>query len=149
MNYEKYIFTVDETATTFNFISEGPKGNIKKRIQFQSTERKNLYNLAFGDVNEATDDINDIVVTNNHDSEKVLATVANAVIEFMKYYPFAGIYAEGSTTSRTRLYQMGISKNLEEIKTLFDIFGLTNDDKWGEFEKNIAYSAFYIKRKEL
>lgn len=39
----------------------------------------NLYNLAFGDKNPLTGEIDDKIVTDNGDSEKVLATVVAAV----------------------------------------------------------------------
>ena len=84
--------------------------------------------------------------TNNEDSQKVLATVASTVYEFVKKYPRAWIVATGSTRARTRLYQMGISNNLEAITTDFIVFGNKNDT-WQLFEKNITYDAFLITLK--
>lgn len=43
-------------------------------------------------------------------------------------------FASGSTTVRTRLYRMGITNNLAEIKVDFKVFGLTiEQNKWEEF----------------
>ncbi len=147
MRYEKYQFRADEDLKIFEFWSVGRKGSIRKRVHFQSSGRVDVYNLAFGDVNPQTDEINDSVTTNNGDTEKVLATVAATVFAFLDKYPNVIVYATGSMPARTRLYQMGISKNFEEIREKFEIFGLLEDIIWVEYEKNIPYSAFYIKNK--
>ena len=68
-------------------------------------------------------------------------------ILFFDRYPYAIVLFKGSTSARTRLYKIGISRNFEELKEDFDIFGLLEDDLWEEFGKNIPYSAFYLKRK--
>jgi hypothetical protein len=90
---EKYQLKSESNFTTFEFISEGPNGLIRKRIQFQSTSTPNLYNLAFGDSNPETNEIDDLVVFNNSDSEKVLATVVAAVYAFFDKHPHAYVYA--------------------------------------------------------
>jgi hypothetical protein len=50
--------------------------------KFSETNLKDLYNLAFGDKNLDTGDLNDLAISNNGDSEKVLATVVAAVYAF-------------------------------------------------------------------
>jgi hypothetical protein len=147
MRLENYSITFDDKQTTFDFISEGENGNIKKRIQFQSVNNKGLYNLAFGDFDVETNDFDDTVVTNNGDSQKILATVALSVFIFMEKYPIATVFAAGSTPSRTRLYKIGISNNIEEWQQDFNIFGFNEQQKWTIFKKEDSYSAFYIKRK--
>lgn len=107
---------------------------------------KNLYNIALGDKLEGSDEIDDLIVTNNQDREKVLATVAATVIIFTKRRPKAQIYIEGSTRSRTRLYQIAISKYFDELSHLFDIKGFMDDDFY-PFEKNNDYASFLITRK--
>lgn len=147
MRLENYTIDFNPAHTIFEFISIGVKGAIKKRIQFQSTEKSNVFNLAFGDVNSLTDDFDDVVTTNNGDSQKVLATVALSVLIFTEKYPDAIVFATGSTPSRTRLYKIGISNNLEELQEIFHIFGLTSDFKSSVYQKNEDYIAFYVKRK--
>jgi hypothetical protein len=71
MRLENYSITFDDKQTTFDFISEGEKGKIKKRIQLQSVNNRGLYNLAFGDFDVETNDFDDTVITNNGDSQKV------------------------------------------------------------------------------
>jgi len=86
-------------------------------------------------------------ISNNGDSEKILATVVAAVYAFTDYYPNCFVYAIGSTKARTRLYRMGITKYLKEITKDFHIYGLHNNE-WESFEKEIEYEAFLAKRKK-
>jgi hypothetical protein len=74
---ERYVLRIDDNFKTFEFISEGPKGAITKSVQYKEMPTAGVYNLGFGDVNVLTDEINDLIVTNNGDSQKVLATVAS------------------------------------------------------------------------
>ena len=148
MRLKTYPLEANESLMTFEFTSEGPKGFIRKRVQFQRMNRKNMYNLAFGDVNIVTDDFDDKVVTDNNDSETVLATVAATVYIFTDKYPSATVYAKGSTLARTRLYRIGISNNLGEISKRFMIHGLLKGIGWAIYEKNKNYSAFLIKIKK-
>ena len=131
---------------TYEFTSVGPKGAIPKLVIYYELE-DNVYNLAFGDKDFNTGDIDDLVITDNKDSQKVLATVASTVYAFFKKYPDAFIRASGSTKARTRLYQMGISKYLDEITADFNVFG-EKDGKLHPFERNIGYDAFLIMRKK-
>lgn len=108
MKVEKYQLKSESNLTTFEFISEGPKGIIRKKIQFQWTSTPNLYNLAFGDTNPETGEIDDLVVSNNADSEKVLATVVSAVYAFFDKHPGAYVYATGSSDARNRLYRIAL-----------------------------------------
>jgi hypothetical protein len=95
-----------------------------------------------------TGDIDDTVITNNGDSEKVLATVAATLYTFTDKFPEAMVFASGSTSARTRLYRIGISNNLDVINADFEIFGLTKDNNWVKFEKKKDFDAFLVKRKK-
>ncbi|MFY8187393.1 MAG: DUF6934 family protein [Flavobacterium sp.] len=119
MSNPKYQLNAEEDLTVFNFISEGPKGKITKIIEIKETNLKGFFNLAFGDKNQETGTIDDTIVTNNNDTEKVLATVVSAVYAFTDLNPDAWVYATGSTDSRTRLYRMGINKYLSQVENDF------------------------------
>lgn len=97
MKLERYELKAGENLTTFEFISEGPKGKISKLIQFSPTNLKDLYNLAFGDKDLNSGEINDLTISNNGDSEKILATVVALVYAFTNKNPDVWIYATGST----------------------------------------------------
>jgi hypothetical protein len=147
MKYEKYQLESDRKLLLFEFVSVGAKGRIKKIVQYTETNLKDYYNLGFGDKDEKTGEINDLVITNNGDSQQVLATVASTVYAFTDKHPDAWIYARGSNSARTRLYRIGITNNLLEIKKDFEVFGL-KDDQWHTFRKGVDYKAFLIKRKK-
>lgn len=147
MGLEQYEANANKSQTTFDFISEGPKGQIVKRVRFTKIKGyKNLYNLGFGDVNKKSSKIDYRVVTDNQDREKVLATVTQALIHFTNRYPKRHVFFQGSNKARTRLYQMAIAKYFEDLTESFKILGLT-DDGWVTFEKNTTYIAFLINRK--
>jgi hypothetical protein len=149
MQNEKYNLTFDSDLINFRFESVGQKGVVQKLVIFQKIdENQDIYNLAFGDLDETTNEIDDEIITNNGDSEKVLFTVASTIYIFTYKYPNARIVLEGSSKSRTRLYQIGISKFLEEIKVDFAVFGLIGKD-WLLFEKNQKYEAFLIQKKRI
>ena len=130
----------------FEFTSQGPKGQIPKLVKYSETNLKDMYNLAFGDKNTKTGQINDRIISNNGDSDMVLSTVVSTVYAFTDKYPDAWVFATGSTKARTRLYRMGITKYITEIKKDFQVFGL-RDDEWEKFEKEVEYEAFLVKRK--
>lgn len=146
MQLPRYELIAEKTLMVFEFTSEGPNGNIQKLIKFSETSLKNFYNLAFGDKDIVSGEIDDTVVSNNGDSEKVLATVVASVYAFTNKYKDVLIYVTGSTKSRNRLYRMGISKYLVEIKRDFHVFGLI-DGAWEKFQHGKEYSAFVAKRK--
>lgn len=147
MKLPKYPLASSDKLMTFEFISEGQKGLVHKLVRFQQTNLKDVYNLAFGDKDFTTGDIDDTVISNNGDSEKVLATVVATVYAFTDKYPDTWIYATGSTKSRTRLYRMGITKFLSEVKEDFEVLGERNDN-WEDFRKNIEYEGFLVRRKK-
>jgi hypothetical protein len=146
MKLDKYQLKAGQELLNYEFISEGPKGLIRKNIQFTLVNRNQVYNLAFGDKDPVTGDIDDLAISNNGDSKKVLATVVGAVYAFCDRHPNAWIYASGSTTARTRLYKIGINNYYDEIKKDFDIFGQIGE-KWEPFEKGKDYIAFLVQRK--
>ena len=147
MNLDKYPIKIGETLMVYEFVSEGVRGNISKLVIYSKTHLHNFFNLGFGDKDEETGTIDDEIVTNNGDSEKVLATVASTLYIFTEKFPGAMIFATGSTKARTRLYRMGITNNITTIEKDFEVFGL-NEKKWHSFEKGIEFDAFLIKRKK-
>lgn len=146
MKLDHYELITGRNLKTFEFLSEGPKGQIVKLIQFQEMDLPNLYNLAFGDLNVITGQLDDKVITDNGDREKVLATVVAAVYEFAGHYPQVWIYATGSTVTRTRLYRMGINKYFDIVEEDFEIMGESKSG-WEWYEKGKDYQAFAIHRK--
>ncbi len=148
MKLEKYNLRAEPGLTRFEFISEGRNGSIRKLIEFQETTDAGLFNLAFGDKDMLSGKMNDLAVSNNGDTEKVLATVVAALYAFCKRYPMAFVYASGSTKARTRLYRMGISKFIEQVQADFFIYWQLGDEFF-EFKSDIDYDGFLVQRKIL
>ena len=146
---DRYTFEISPDHLEYEFYSQGPKGQIKKLVRFQPFETydEQLVNLAFGDWNENTQSIDDAIVSNNDDADKVLATVAIIVLDYTTHFPDVVIYASGSTPSRTRKYQMGINQRYNEIMVLFEIYGITKDDEIQLFIRSVNYAAFLVRRR--
>ncbi len=145
MTLEKYILIADDDDLQFTFTSEGPKGNILKMIQFTNYQHPNFFNLGFGDVEE-DGSLNDEVITNNGDMDKVLATIVSSLYAFTFTHPSALVYASGSTPVRTRLYRIHIVKHLPVAEMDFEIFGQIGEE-WEKFSRDRTYEAFLVKRK--
>lgn len=136
MNLDRYEYMMDETLLNFQFESLGPMGRVLKVIVFtpQNSDGVTYFNLAFGDLDKAQQKLDDLSVTNNNDREKVLATVAAVVLEFLNNFPDMMVYVEGSTPSRTRLYQIGIASQYEEYLPccMFTDFSMVNRKNLGK-----------------
>ena len=150
MDNSVYKFKLIKRLWSFEFYSEGPKGKIKKVVAFTPyhVNGRICFNLCFGDWDETRQMVDDLIITDNKDSLKVLATVADTTMLFTKLYPNSFIYLKGSTPSRTRLYQMGITKYWKEISSLFIVYGYTSNCKWELFLKHNRYDAFLTLRKK-
>lgn len=150
MNLERYEFFAYDTLEQFEFISAGPKGKIKKMVQFvpRHINGTTYFHLCLGDWDETRKDINDLIVTNNHDTKKDLATVAAIILAFTEQFADMSVYATGSTPARTRLYQMGIAANWQEIEPILKVSGYINEG-WQSFKKGVNYKAFLVQKRQL
>ena len=152
MRYEKYDNVIASwDKLEFQFESEGPKGKIKKVVQFAQTQNEDIYNLAFGNLN-IDGSIDDETTNDNKDRNKIFATVAATVYEFSARYPDKKIFFCGTTSERTRLYRMALTVNLEDLKKDFRIYGvLKGIDSFEKvlFQKGVDYFGFMVKRKKM
>ena len=71
-----YTTELNDDFDFFEFDSVGPNGIIRKLVQYIKVPGTVYYNLAFGDKISQTNELDDLVVTNNSDTQKVMATVA-------------------------------------------------------------------------
>ncbi|MVT09060.1 DUF6934 family protein [Chitinophaga tropicalis] len=151
MNKEKYPFKTNNSHANFEFESHGPKGRIKKIIEYyeigKMADETPILNLGFGDWDDALQTVGDLTISNNADRDKILATVASTVLDVTDHFGNVAIYAKGSTPARTRLYQMGINANIKEIETLFNILGLTSSG-WENLQQGVNYTEFLVTRKK-
>ena len=93
MKKERYSF-IKRSDNNYEFISEGPNGNIIKSVEFSRLPMPEIeiFFLGFGDWDEKDSQFNDMSVSNNSDTEKILTTVAWALIDFMQHH--ADFYPE-------------------------------------------------------
>lgn len=118
-----YDIEVAEDRTQFEFVSEGVNGKFTKVVVIAETNYHNLYNLSLTDYDSERNFFDDLSVSNNGDTLKILSTVAQCVVTFFESYSNARIYATGSTKTRNRLYRMGISNNYELIEKEYSVLG--------------------------
>lgn len=149
MNNERYNFSNSEDHKDYIFDSIGPNGEIRKVVRYSLYELDGVeyYNLGFGDLNLETMEVDDLSISANKDRDKVLATVANTVLDFISHFPDALIAATGSTPARTRLYQMAIAANFDDINSFLHVLGY-KDGRWHVFLANGNYERFLVLRRK-
>jgi hypothetical protein len=145
MDLERYNAKSDDGGFSFQFQSEGPRGTIKKIIEYQPVGN-GVFNLAFGDLDEASGKLIDYSRSNNGDKDKILSTIASTVVDFLNQYPTAIVLAVGSTHAKTRLYQMAINKHYQQIHKKFDVMGYYQNE-WESVIRGKNYEAFLVRLK--
>ncbi|HAK76455.1 MAG TPA: hypothetical protein DCM71_06005, partial [Runella sp.] len=84
----------------------------------------------------------------NGDFKKVFATVFQVLSTFLENHPLAIVVFYGSSLARTRLYQIAISRELEQLEERFVVKGLANFI-FEPFVKNKPYEAFSFSLKKM
>lgn len=78
----------------------------------------------------------------------ILATVFQTIYYFLEQHPAATVGFKGSSASRTRLYQVAITRELDEVLQRFDVWGIKLSDNQPEpFQRNTPYQSFFIALK--
>jgi hypothetical protein len=150
MHLQSY-FILDRTDdySVHRFLSLGPNGSIAKLIIFSEYNlAENIYNLALVDViNE--NELSDTHFSNNNDIYKILATVAQTIIDYTNIHPERKIFFEGSDdeNKRNSTYQSAISRYYHILNKDFDIEGFLSDGVKEMFQPNNLYKGFLVKRK--
>ncbi len=140
---ESYDYIAFENKTYFYFESTGNQGIIRKVIVFTHRE-KNLWNLAFGDLGKG--EIDDSIVSNNHDIVKIISTIAKVVYEFSDKFPSREIFIHPVDEKRKKLYNHVFRRNYEAINLKFHIIGTVNN-KEEDYSTEKFYDIFKLKRK--
>lgn len=128
----------------FEFVSEGPKGKIRKVVDYSFIEELGVWNLGFGDYDPATKSIDDQVITDNDDGRKVLATVVFTLSEFFIGHPEAIVFFTGSTDRRTELYGRIIRQSIRDFSNRFLIEGVNQDGSTEVFNSVKLYFGYLI-----
>ncbi len=123
MELPRYPIKSDESSMIFEFTSHGPKGSIKKIVKFSETNLKGIFNIAFGDWNGSTGEIDDTSISNNGDSQLVLATVVSTVYTFTDNYPGSWVL-RWEVQSREQGFTEWESINIyQKLKVIFIFLG--------------------------
>ena len=149
MNEPAYPFRISDDALDYRFESVSEQKIIHKVVEFRSFPNNPIfYNLALLDFEE-DGTLNDLVVSNNHDMARILATVFQSMLVFFKSYPNKLVYFKGSDEVglRTRLYRILISRELEQVRKLFETYGQLADNSFEEFMPDRPYIAFIFQLK--
>jgi hypothetical protein len=148
MEWEIYRLERLDTGPGYWFYSEGPRGRIRKVVEFQWMRwiGTSTFNLAFGDSEEGSAYLNDRSVSNNQDRLKVLHTVATAVIDFLKDHARSIVLIKANSIARARLYQMMIASIWKEIEEDYEVQG-KHGRYWMPFVKGLNYSEFIVYKK--
>ena len=121
---ETYDFKLSPDKLYYLFRSQGPKGEIIKVVLFQRIRQKR-FNLAFGDMKDGQMDDN--IVSDNHDFVKVIATVAACVYDFVKNNPGIALEIVPVDERRKMLYNAVFKRHHVFIQQQFSILGGIDD----------------------
>jgi hypothetical protein len=146
VQYPSYSFVYSADATQYFFESIGPKGVIQKAVVFTLLYEPNVYNLALGDVNPVTGEIDDQTVSDNSDMPVVLSTIFTITKQYLRNNPHHFVHFRGNTSARNRLYRMAMNHANEELTNSFAVFGYCHGT-WEEFASNRPYEVFLIREK--
>lgn len=113
-----------------------------KIVLFVPTAISDSYTVVLGDLQ--SDGSIDVAGTSGKaNAEFVLSTVAKAIAFFLSDRPEAEVLIEGSTFARTRLYQIAIARELQDLGNYFDIYGVTNEGL-EIFQQGRVYGSFTV-----
>ena len=141
MNKPFYNFQVGAEARNFSFSSAGPRP-VEKRIIYAETTLPDFFNLALADLEE-DGSLNFYSVRNNGDLERIMATIAQTLLVFFQHYPTAKVAFTGSTTARTRLYQIILARESHAVAVDFVLSGV-KDGLLETLRPNRDYDGFVI-----
>ena len=146
MEQPSYPFRKFKRELLFEFESVSDTKTIKKVIAYELVnESQMIFNLSLVDKDE-NGSVSDMVVSNNRDMEKVLATVIQTLPIFFAEFEGSRIYFSGSTPVRTRLYRIVIAKFYQYFEREYSIFGFVSQVA-EPFEQGRNYEAFLISKK--
>jgi hypothetical protein len=140
---ESYQYFTFSDQPYYYFESEGKQGKIAKIVMFTRLNNK-YWNLGFGDLEGAQ--INDSVVSNNHDIVKLISTIAQIAYDFSNKFQLRGLEINPVDEKRKSLYNHIFRRNYEAIYANFHIIGVYEDVE-EDYLPTKNYDLFRLKRK--
>lgn len=149
MNHSVYEFERKGTELVFCFTSEGVRP-IEKTVRFSKIHKlgQTYYNLAFGDYDSETDQLDDKVVTDNGDMRRVLRTVVSIVEVFFSEHPTERLHIDGSDAIRHSYYHKLLHDYSDLITRLYNIEGSSNG-KVEPFKRKTEYNFLIVSVRSL
>jgi hypothetical protein len=152
MAFKSYDLVVSDSFLNYEFLSEGPKGKIIKRVEYTRFPARllgldpdtHVYNLGFGDVDD-NGKIDGVAKTNNKDIGRVMKTVGESIIDFTSRHPDAYIFFAGIDGERQQLYNKILYRYWNIISINFLVQGYSGV-RWEEYVLNKEYVAFIFRR---
>jgi hypothetical protein len=141
---ETYPYVQVQGELVYVFRSEGINGVIKKIVIFTPI-KKNKWNLGFGDWQN--NDVDDKVMTNNHDVVKVIGTVAKITYDFFKKYPNAVIIVKPVDEKRKKLYNIVFQRHYRTITNDFKILARNKGFSKEVYSPKKIYDNFELSLK--
>src|ERR1700742_2914523 len=89
-----------------------------------SVDHYDIY--TFGDLRKDVT-VDDKIVNDNKDRNKVLATIAMIIRDFISFHPDRSVFFCGNTPAKTRLFRMALSRHIGNMKDYFSIYGVLKD----------------------
>jgi hypothetical protein len=141
---ETYPYAQVGDELVYAFRSEGVNGIILKIIIFTPLE-KNEWNLAFGDW--LNNDVDDKVMTNNHDVVKVIGTVAKVTYDFFEKYPKAIVVIKPVDDRRNTLYNIVFKRHYSTITNQFKVLAQKLGSRKEVYKPEKNYDIFELSLK--
>ncbi|MCF0061197.1 hypothetical protein MUK70_18315 [Dyadobacter chenwenxiniae] len=144
MNEPFYEFRVLDEACRFDFLSIG-KRNIPKTVIYYKSDNPAVFSLTLASI-KSDGNLDFQTTSNNGDMKIILATVVQTLKIFLAAYPKAVVVFTGNSPSRTRLYNIIISREIEQVKDYLEVMGFA--ENYVElFVPNRRYEGFIVSLK--
>lgn len=146
MKEKFYPLEASDDYLFFWFESCSAGRTVPKIVEYEEIEA-GTFNLAFGDI-DSNGRLNDSVISNNGDMEKVLATVVQTALTFLEIYPERSVYFSGNSSARNRLYRAILNRDIESWSKIFEVEGIIEGERV-KFRQGINFEGFIVKRKTI
>lgn len=148
MDQPAYDVKVLEDGCRFDFLSLGYTAT-HKAIIFDETEMPFLYSLTLVEV-QWDGKLSACINNSNTDVKPTLATVFKAIETFTTNNPRAIVGFQGNTESKTRLYRIAITRDLDKFLSKYLIWGIRSDTGKRElFKPDQPYKSFLVTSRYL
>ena len=155
MNTDIYETEEESDKLRYSFVSKGEK-DIVKLIAYSKTnhaltiqnEKLDIYNLAFGDKKEDSNEIDDKTNSNNGDMYKVFNTVLHTIPYFFEENKNVCLHVVGSDIRRAKAYSLFVSRHFDKLEPSYTFYGFTGENKLVPYVKGEIYAAIVFFPKK-